>query len=325
MSKRVLFTIYILVFLPIICAGQNKYTREEYIAMYKDVAIAQMSSHGIPASITLAQGCLESGDGNSYLATEANNHFGIKCHTDWKGPSVYRMDDHDYKDCFRKYKKVQDSYDDHARFLRGRDRYAFLFDLKITDYKGWAYGLKKAGYATNPQYAQQLIKIIEDYKLFQYDTQLASRAVKEKNLLPPSPSQLEALTQLKPSKNSPMYKYSLNRTLYSQNGVAYVIANAGDTYKQIGDEYHLFTREILGFNDLKKDTEIAPGTVVYIEKKKKKAQRHLDVHIAEAGETYRDISQRYAVRLRSIEKYNKISRNDAPTEGEAVYLRQSKY
>lgn len=325
MAKRILFTVICGLFFCFSMAGQQKMSRQEYIDTYKDIAVAQMRSHGIPASITLAQGCLESGDGNSYLATEANNHFGIKCHTDWKGPSVYRLDDHEYKDCFRKYKKTEDSYDDHANFLRGRDRYAFLFDLEITDYKGWANGLKKAGYATNPLYAQQLIKIIEDYRLYEYDTKMAEKAKVEKDILPPSPAVLEALTQLKPSKNSPLYKYSMNRTLYAQNGVAYVIANEGDTYKAIGDEYNLFPKEILAFNDVKSDTSLRAGTVVYIERKKRKAHRHLDVHIAEEGDTYYSISQRYAVRLKFVLKYNGASASDTPNEGEAVYLRKSKY
>jgi LysM repeat protein len=304
--------------------AQEKMTRQQYIDKYKDIALEQMKSHGIPASITLAQGCLESGDGNSPLAKEANNHFGIKCHNDWKGPSM-RLDDDQKDECFRKYKKASDSYDDHGDFLRGRDRYSSLFDLKITDYKGWAYGLKKAGYATNPQYAQMLIKIIEDYGLYKYDSELAGKALKEKGLLPPSPAQLEALIRLKPAKHSPLYKYSLNRTLYVQNNVAYVIANEGDTYKSIGEEYNLFPREILRFNDVKNDCSLSSGTIVYIQKKKCRAKRHLDVHIAEDGDTYYAISQRYAVRLSKILKYNKVKSSDSPKEGDAIYLRSSKY
>lgn len=319
------FPILYLSLLPVTSVyAQSKITREQYIEMYKSVAVEQMKSHGIPASITLAQGCLESGDGNSTLAREGNNHFGIKCHNDWKGESM-RIDDDEKNECFRKYKKAQESYDDHADFLRGRDRYAFLFDLKITDYKGWAYGLKKAGYATNPQYAQMLIKIIEENNLYELDSKLAVRAEKEKDLIPPSPAALEAVKQLKPAKNSPLYKYSMNRTLYVQNNVAYIIANEGDTYREIGDEYNLFPREILRFNDVDRDASLPSGTVVYIQKKNNKAKRHLNVHVAESGDTYYTISQRYAVRLDKILKYNKVKASDLPKEGDAVYLRKSKY
>ena len=149
--------------------GAQNLSREQYIQKYKDIAIKQMQKNGIPASIILAQGCLESSDGNSPLARRANNHFGIKCHDGWKGKK-FRQDDDERRECFRKYEKAIDSYTDHSNFLRSRSRYASLFDLPITDYKGWAHGLKAAGYATNPKYAQLLIDIIEEYQLYKFDT-----------------------------------------------------------------------------------------------------------------------------------------------------------
>lgn len=319
MVRKVLFC-FLLAVVSVPLLSQTTYSRQDYIDMYKDVAISHMISHGIPASITLAQGCLESGDGNSSLAREAKNHFGIKCHNDWNGDRFYQMDDEVGKSCFRKYRNVSNSYDDHSDFLRGRDRYAFLFDLDITDYKGWAYGLKKAGYATNPQYAQMLIHIIEEYKLYLFDT---GTSINAKALIPPSPSQLEALKELKPEKSSPLYKFSLNRTIYTKNNVAYVIASDNDTYAGIAKEYNLFTSEILRFNDLKKSQKIIPGTVVYIERKKNKAQRYIDVHVAEKGDTYYEISQRYAVRLSSIRKYNDLKSTDiSPREGDMVLLKK---
>ena len=153
-------------------------TREQYINKYKNIAVKQMQKHKIPASITLAQGCLESGDGNSALARNANNHFGIKCHDGWKG-RTFRQDDDERNECFRKYDNAVDSYTDHSYFLTSRPRYNSLFDLKITDYKGWAHGLKAAGYATNPKYAQLLINIIEEYKLYKYDNGVAAKEEKE--------------------------------------------------------------------------------------------------------------------------------------------------
>ena len=156
-------------------SAQNM-TRDEYIDKYKDEAIYQMKKYKIPASITLAQGILESGDGNSELAKKSNNHFGIKCHSDWKGERVYHDDD--IKDeCFRKYNTVRDSYDDHSEFLL-RSRYADLFEYALTDYKSWAKGLKKAGYATNPNYAKLLIKIIEENELYKLDNEIKSESDK---------------------------------------------------------------------------------------------------------------------------------------------------
>jgi len=140
--------------------SQKKITVEEYIDKYQDLAISEMKKHRIPASIKMAQAILESGSGNSELAVKANNHFGIKCHKGWTG-KTYHKDDDEKDECFRKYKSPEDSYRDHSHFLTSRDRYKSLFDLEITDYKGWAYGLKQAGYATNPRYPELLIRIIE--------------------------------------------------------------------------------------------------------------------------------------------------------------------
>ncbi len=169
--------IFIMLFLGIQANAQNL-TRLQYINKYKDVAIRQMHKHKIPASIILAQACLESDNGNSSLARKANNHFGIKCHDGWKGKK-YRHDDDERRECFRRYDNPIDSFTDHSYFLTSGSRYNSLFDLKITDYKAWAHGLKAAGYATNPKYAKLLIDIIEDYKLYRYDTDEAYAASKK--------------------------------------------------------------------------------------------------------------------------------------------------
>lgn len=160
----------------------QKLTRQQYINKYKDVAVKQMKKHKIPASIILAQACLESGDGNSTLATKANNHFGIKCHDGWKGRR-FKHDDDAKNECFRRYDNAYDSFTDHSYFLTSRSRYASLFDIPVGDYKSWAYGLKAAGYATNPKYAQLLIDIIEEYELYKYDgldaVKISKKSVKE--------------------------------------------------------------------------------------------------------------------------------------------------
>lgn len=302
--------------------GQQRMTRQEYIDKYKDAAIQYMKTHGIPASITLAQGCLESADGNSDLAVKANNHFGIKCHNDWKGPTYYKKGDDPGKSCYRKYRNASESFKDHSDFLRYGQRYAFLFDLEITDYKGWSHGLKKAGYATDPKYAQKLIKIIEDYRLYSFDRELSAKAEENRNILPPSPNEIMKVMELNPARTSLLYKYSRNRTIYQRNGVPYILAGDMDTYESLAEEYNLFTKELLRYNDLKDPVDLVPGTVVYLQRKKAKAQKHMEIHIAVDGDTYYDIAQKYGVRLKQLFKYNDYRDGDILHTGDEIFLRR---
>ena len=302
--------------------GQQRMTRQEYIDKYKDAAIQYMKTHGIPASITLAQGCLESADGNSDLAVKANNHFGIKCHNDWKGPTYYKKGDDPGKSCYRKYRNASESFKDHSDFLRYGQRYAFLFDLEITDYKGWSHGLKKAGYATDPKYAQKLIKIIEDYRLYSFDRELSAKAEENRNILPPSPNEIMKVMELNPARTSLLYKYSRNRTIYQRNGVPYILAGDMDTYATLAEEYNLFTRELLRYNDLKNPVDLVPGTVVYLQRKKAKAQKHMEIHIAVDGDTYYDIAQKYGVRMKKLFKYNDYRDGDVLHTGDEIFLRR---
>ena len=302
--------------------GQQRMTRQEYIDKYKDAAIQAMKTHGIPASITLAQGCLESADGNSDLAVKANNHFGIKCHNDWKGPTYYKKGDDPGKSCYRKYRNASESFKDHSDFLRYGQRYAFLFDLEITDYKGWSHGLKKAGYATDPKYAQKLIKIIEDYRLYSFDRELSAKAEENRNILPPSPNEIMKVMELNPARTSLLYKYSRNRTIYQRNGVPYILAGDMDTYATLAEEYNLFTKELLRYNDLKDPVDLVPGTVVYLQRKKAKAQKHMEIHIAVDGDTYYDIAQKYGVRMKKLFKYNDYRDGDVLHTGDEIFLRR---
>ncbi len=302
--------------------SQQQQTREEYIEKYKDAAIQYMKTHGIPASITLAQGCLESANGNSDLAVKANNHFGIKCHNDWKGPTYYKKGDDPGKSCYRKYRNASESFKDHSDFLRYGQRYAFLFDLQITDYKGWCHGLKKAGYATDPKYAQKLIKIIEDYRLYSFDRELSAKAEENRNILPPSPNEIMKVMELNPARTSLLYKYSRNRTIYQRNGVPYILAGDMDTYETLAEEYNLFTRELLRYNDLKDPVDLVPGTVVYLQRKKAKAQKHMEIHIAVDGDTYYDIAQKYGVRMKKLFKYNDYRDGDILHVGDEIFLRR---
>jgi LysM repeat protein len=300
----------ILFFTGSMAVGQ-KMSRPEYIEKYKELAVKQMQASGIPASIILAQACLESGDGNSRLATEGKNHFGIKCHT-WEGPKIYHDDDAN-GECFRKYGNAEESFKDHSDFLRFRDRYRFLFELKTNDYKGWAQGLKKAGYATNPNYPQMLIKIIEEYNLSQYDNLALN--------IPPTPMEIEAPKEANPIISSELYKFTLDRELLEKNGVAYIVGSKNDTYSTLARDYKLFTRELLRFNDLKKEQPIEEGTIIYVEKKKKKAEPLLEKHITDAGDTMYELSQRYAIQLKYLYKMNNMKSGSEPEAGQIIKLR----
>ena len=233
-----------------------------------------MYRSGVPASITLAQGLLESRYGLSELAVKGNNHFGIKCHNNWNGKKIY-YDDDAKGECFRKYPSPEQSYRDHSDFLRYRDRYRFLFDYKTTDYKSWANGLKKAGYATDPSYASKLIRIIEDYRLYEYDDKPASFAkadrksrkeskrvtVKVPEVLPPSPTEIEQTEALTEAQRLDFH-FSLSREVYKRNGVPFVKSMEGESYASIASANNLFLREILKYNDLAAEAQIAPGTEV---------------------------------------------------------------
>ena len=297
------------------------------------MAVSEMYRSGVPASITLAQGLLESGYGRSELAVKSNNHFGIKCHNGWQGDRVYHDDDAK-GECFRKYDRPEDSYRDHSDFLRYRDRYKFLFEYKITDYKSWAYGLKKAGYATDPSYPTKLIKLIEDYGLHVYDTKpkavpKAERVVnhpKENqvqtdNDIPPPPAQIEQVTKLT-GRKAEEFSFSLSRELYSLNGVPFIYSTGGETYQSIAASNNLFLKELLKFNDLSAEEPLQPGTIIYLLKKKKQAAKGLDMHVLESGETLRGIAQRYGVSLKALLKINAITDDTLLREGDIIKLRK---
>ena len=320
----------------LLCSASAQTHQEKYIDRYARIAVAEMYRSGVPASITLAQGLLESGYGRSELARKSNNHFGIKCHNGWQGGKVYHDDDAK-GECFRKYDDPEDSYRDHSDFLRYRDRYKFLFDYKITDYKSWAYGLKKAGYATDPVYPRKLINLIEEYQLYHYDTKPSSYAFPETSeakgqksrsgkqeqpmTIPVPPLQLEQ-TQTVPVDKRETFRFSLSRQMYSQNGVLFVYASEGETYASIAESNRLFLRELLKFNDLKDDVPLKSGTVVYLQKKKKEAAAGVQMHVIEKGETLRGISQRYGVRMNMLCKINGIENRDVIREGDIIRLRK---
>ena len=283
--------------------SQRKMTRQEYIETFKELAMQEMVEYGIPASITMAQGILESGNGNSSLARKANNHFGIKCH-DWKGASV-KHDDDEEDECFRKYKSVEESYRDHSEFLKTRGRYSFLFELEPDDYKGWAKGLKKAGYATSSTYSKSLIKLIEDHKLYELDQYVLAN--KNKNWKKTAVAQTE---------------YAGNRKILYNNRVKYVLAKEGDTFESLADEMDLLDWQLPKYNECSITKELKEGDIVYLQPKRSKASVEHKTHLVEEGETIYDIAQKYAIRSDKLRDRNLLTDNEEPKTGQLLLLRK---
>lgn len=293
---------------------EGRMSPEQYIAAFKDAAIADMKKTGVPASITLAQGIYESDCGNSTLATEANNHFGIKCHKEWKGGTFYKDDD--AKDeCFRKYNTVQQSYDDHSDFLRTRERYAFLFNLEITDYKGWANGLKKAGYATNPKYAIKLIDLIERYNLNNLD--------KGENLPVASVAKTPVYVKEKEKQAMPVRRSeSAIAQMGEINDIPYVKARKNDSYVTISRDYDLALWKVLKYNDANKGDGLKESEIIFLKPKRNRADA--EFHIAKRGETLHDISQQYGIKLKKLYSRNYMAEGEALKPGEKIWLNKRK-
>ena len=294
-------------------AQNRQMSREEYINKYFPLAISEMERSGIPASITLAQGCWESGNGNSRLATEANNHFGIKCKAEWKGKKIYHDDD-EKQECFRKYSHDEASYIDHSNFLMAGSRYSFLFQLDPKDYAGWARGLKKAGYATDPTYADRLIKIIEDYKLFQYDDYGDNRQL----------ASIRHETEKPVVISSNLQKTSANHKIELRNRLRTIVVAPGDTYESLTAELGLKDWELYTYNDIAKGRQPRVNEIFYIEAKYRKAdKRHLK-HVAEGDDTMHYIAQRYALKLKPLLRRNRMSYGEEPVKDQVVYLRNKR-
>ncbi len=298
------FFLFLCLFIAFIDASAQRRNQayENYIEKYKYLAMEQMERYDIPASITLAQGLLESGAGMSTLARRSNNHFGIKCH-DWTGKRTYHDDDKK-DDCFRVYDNVRDSYEDHSKFLATRPRYKNLFKLKTTDYKGWAKGLKKAGYATSRTYASQLIGIIELYELDQYD----KKGSYDKFIARHSGSETDGIEV---------------HTIYKFNKNYYVKARQGDTFKSLSKELKISRRALAKYNERDKDDVFAEGDIIYLKQKRSKASKDYKKHIhyVRSGESMYLISQYYGIRLKSLYKINKLDADYQIKPGDALKVR----
>ena len=270
----------------------------DYINQYSSIALRQRDKYKIPASIILAQGLLESQAGASALAQASNNHFGIKCHDDWQGEKVYYNDDRP-NECFRKYKSVEDSYNDHSKFLQQHSRYAILFTYNTRDYTSWAKGLQTCGYATDKGYANKIIAIIEDYQLYEYDTK-------------PSLKNSES-----DRKSSPV----LLRDVYMAYNMLYIVAKANDSFDQIAYDTGFKVKDLAKYNEVPDYFPLEKGDIVWLEKKKKKADKPNLVHIVKIGESIHSISQRYGIQMKHLYKMNKKDWDYAPTEGDVLRLR----
>lgn len=277
---------------------------QQYIDQYKDLAIEQMKKYGVPASITLAQGLFESRAGLSEMARKGNNHFGIKCHNTWRGATVFYDDDAE-NECFRAYNNVYDSYEDHSKFLSQGSRYQGLFKLKVTDYKGWAKGLKSAGYATNPQYANKLIDIIQLYGLDRYD--------KAKHY---------DRFYARHSKDRTVDGAALH-LIYAFNDNYYVKARRGDTFKTIGDEVGISYRKLAKYNELDKHAVLDEGDIIYLKRKRTKAPKSYKnrLHYVRDGQSMYTIAQLYGIRLKNLYQMNKLSPDYQIKVGDGLRVR----
>lgn len=278
---------------------------QAYINQYRDLAIEQMLKFKIPASITLAQGLLESGAGYSELATKGNNHFGIKCHG-WTGRKTYHDDD-EAQECFRAYNNVYESYEDHSLLLSRQPRYRSLFSLDGDDYKGWAHGLKKCGYATSPTYAQKLIGIIELYKLQQYD----------------KAKKYDRFMESRTYKDNPSAKGGILHPIHRYNKNYYIVVKQGDTFRSLGKELGLSYRKIAKYNERNKRDKLVVGEAIYLKKKQKKADKTYKnrPHTVKPGESMYSIAQYYGMRVKSLYKKNGLSPDYVPKVGDKLRVR----
>jgi hypothetical protein len=319
------FRLFLSIYFLLVCAANflfaapQRQSRQEYIDRFARIAVQEMIEHHIPASITMAQACLESSDGNSELTRQSNNHFGIKCKKNWTGPTVRHNDD-EANECFRKYSSAEESFSDHSEFITGSPRYSFLFAYDIRDFKKWAYGLKQAGYATDPAYPAKLIKIVEDFRLYELD-QLDWKYVK-------APEQKHHfslfgfLRKKQPDQGLAVASGFKPRTIEKRNRRKAFTAIEGDDYVRIADEFQKKDWQIYKYNDAQSGDVPEPGEPVYLQTKRSKAPRGNDFHVVKKGETLRSIAQWYGVKLQSLQKMNRLSDPTESVAGKVISLRK---
>lgn len=291
--------------LPFVSHAQLRWNSayQQYFNQYKDLAIEQMKRFHIPASITLAQGVFESGAGMSELARKGNNHFGIKCHNTWRGPTM-SYDDDSRGECFRAYKSAYESYEDHSRFLVQGQRYQGLFKLRMTDYKSWARGLKAAGYATNPRYADKLIDIIQLYKLYQYDT-------------------AKSYDHFYARHSRDNVAGGIVHPIYEFNDNYYIKVRQGDTFASLAKEIGISARKLAKYNERDRRDALETGEIIYLKKKRTKAPKSYKgrLHYVRAGQSMYTIAQLYGIRLKNLYKLNHLSPDYQIKVGDGLRVR----
>jgi LysM repeat protein len=305
-------------------------TASGYIEAYKGIAVSEMKRSGVPASITLAQGMLESDYGRSTLARMGNNHFGIKCHNDWRGQTIRQHDDR-RNECFRKYQKAEDSFYDHSDFLRSGSRYSFLFDLDPKNYKAWAHGLKKAGYATNPDYAGLLIRKIEENRLYLLDESYTASGAG------PHAQSRQMEIQAKQGTGTAAQKAPVQEVnvtfgavmarvprIQENNKLQYIIVKEGDTREKIEKEFQMLRWELARYNELKSDFVPVTGQILYLQPKRDKAEAGKDFHTVADGDTMYKISQIYGIQLGYLLEMNRMQEGTEPVPGQKIWLRNIK-
>ena len=337
--KKQLFLLCMILDNPLFLISQQAINPDYagYILKYKEIAVKEMKLFHIPASITLAQGIIESNCGVSPLASQANNHFGVKCHNDWKG-ETYLFDDDDKQECFRKYASAEDSYRDHSLYLVNKQRYAALFSLDLTDYTGWAMGLKQAGYATNPDYPRLLIHMIEMNRLYLYDdttlnqviADRTDREVKESERTEireksdkPRESRLfrESYRIPDPSDYKQVRISKLGRKVYENNDIPFIFIKQGDTWYNIASEYGIDAFQVYRENDMKESDKLTIGQMIYLEPKKRKST--VKTHLFREDETLYSVSQLYGIKLKMLYKYNNLKPGEEPVSGKIIQLSKS--
>ena len=324
-----LLIVFLLMMGGLIASAQPTADIIDYINNYKKLSMEEMERTGVPASITLAQGIHETYAGKSELVTKSNNHFGIKCKAYWTGKKVYHDDD-SRGECFRKYDDPSLSYRDHSDFLKAGERYASLFRLDPEDYKSWAHGLKKAGYATNPKYAPIIIKLIEEYNLQQYTLIAMGKIAPEDEIIAVNPKpatelpadisayikQQDPLEEIAPppAVNYPMGEFTINNTKV-------IYAKQGTSLLAIAQEYDIPLSRLLEYNDMGNEEVLIKNQLIYLQRKRRTGST--GVHVVATGETLHDISQAEAIRLENLLEYNKLHKSVQPAVGEKLYLQAS--
>lgn len=307
--------------------GQSNTDIKAYIDLYKQIALEQEREYGIPAPITLAQGILESGAGKSGLTQKSNNHFGIKRGTGWNGPLCYAWDDDPQKSPFRVYSSAAESYRDHSIFLKNNSRYKSLFSKSVYDYRGWANGLQRAGYATSPTYAKALIGYIDSYKLYAINggvklrpgkTVTITRTITRAELITRKDIQMEETEE---SEEQEEFERTIRKFVVEINGVRCTILYPGETLSSIAMKYDISKRDLLLFNETTSENDFHEGDIVFLAKKKKKYEGAQDFYKAKDGESLYTISQRFGIKLASLTKMNHKSSFSVLSEGEKLRLK----